>query len=91
MSLWQFDAQGSLFDSLGSIVPALFDDRNKYLLFAVRREKGALVQWEEGIPPGNCRSSRKQPEWLSWVTGVAKASGGKGPFEGISERAGPNE
>jgi hypothetical protein len=34
MSLWQFDAQGSLFDSLGSIVPALFDDRNKYLLFA---------------------------------------------------------
>jgi transposase len=34
MSLSQFDAQGSLFDSLGSIVPALFDDRNKYLLFA---------------------------------------------------------
>jgi hypothetical protein len=34
MSLSQFDRPGSLFDSLGSIVPALFDDQNKYLLFA---------------------------------------------------------
>ena len=30
--------------------------------FRVRREKGASLQWEEAIPPGNCRSSRKQPE-----------------------------
>ena len=28
----------------------------------VRHEKGASLQWEEDIPPGNCRSSRKQPE-----------------------------
>ena len=26
----------------------------------VRREKGAYIQWEEDIPPGNLRSSRKQ-------------------------------
>jgi hypothetical protein len=61
------------------------------LRFAVRREKGALVQWEEDIPPGNCRSSRKQPERLGLVTARVEASGAKGPFEGISERAGRNE
>ena len=34
MSLPQFDPPGSLFEDVGSIVPALFDDQNKYLLFA---------------------------------------------------------
>jgi hypothetical protein len=34
MSLPQFDVQGSLFESLGSIAPALFGDQNKYQLFA---------------------------------------------------------
>jgi transposase len=34
MSLPQFDHPGSLFEDVGSIVPALFDDQNKFLLFA---------------------------------------------------------
>jgi hypothetical protein len=34
MSLPQFDVQGSLFESLGAIVPRLFDDNDKYKLFA---------------------------------------------------------
>ena len=34
MSLPQFDLPGSLFEDVGSIVPALFDYRNKYQLFA---------------------------------------------------------
>ena len=53
--------------------------------------KGRVVQWEEGIPPGNGRSSRKQPERLGPATARVEASGEKGPFEGISERAGYNE
>jgi hypothetical protein len=34
MSLPKFDVQGSLFESLGSIAPDLFDDKDKYKLFA---------------------------------------------------------
>src|SRR5690349_6193217 len=34
MSLPQFDRQGPSLDNVGSVVPALFDDQNKYLLFA---------------------------------------------------------
>jgi hypothetical protein len=34
MSLPPFDRQGSLFESLGWVVPTLFDDQNKYQLFA---------------------------------------------------------
>jgi Transposase domain (DUF772) len=34
MSLPQFDPPGSLFEDVGAIVPALFDDQNKYQLFA---------------------------------------------------------
>jgi transposase len=34
MSLPQFDRPGSLFEDVGSIVPALFDDQNRYRLFA---------------------------------------------------------
>jgi transposase len=34
MSLPQFDVQGSLFESLGSIAPKLFGDQDKYQLFA---------------------------------------------------------
>ena len=58
------------------------------LEFGVRREKGARIQWEEGIPPGNCCSNRKQPERLGPVTARVEALGAKGPFKGISERAG---
>src|SRR5689334_528109 len=34
MSLPQFDVQGSLFESLGSIAPQLFSDQDRYQLFA---------------------------------------------------------
>jgi len=34
MSLPKFDVQGSLFESLGSIAADLFDDKDKYKLFA---------------------------------------------------------
>ena len=34
MSLPQFDPPGPLFEDVGSIVPALFDDQNRYRLFA---------------------------------------------------------
>jgi hypothetical protein len=41
----------------------------------VRHEKGALLQWEEDIPSGNCCSSRKQPKRSLLVTAVVEASG----------------
>jgi hypothetical protein len=44
----------------------------------VRREKSALFQWEEDIPPGNCCSSRKQPERGLLVTAEREAFGAKG-------------
>jgi hypothetical protein len=44
----------------------------------VRREKNALFQWEEDNPPGNCCSSRKQPERELPATVGHGASGGKG-------------
>jgi hypothetical protein len=47
---------------------------------SVRRAKGASLQWEEDIPPGNCRSSRKQPERLRRATVVDEASGAKDRF-----------
>ena len=56
----------------------------------MRREKGAWIQWEEDSPPGNCCSSRKQPERLGSVTAWVEASGVKGPEKGISEHAGRN-
>jgi hypothetical protein len=46
--------------------------------FIVRREKGARIPWEEGSPPGNCCSNRKQPERLGLATDRVEASGGKG-------------
>ena len=45
----------------------------------VRHGKGALLQWEEDIPPGSCCSNRKQPERSLLVTAVVEASGAKGP------------
>jgi transposase len=36
MSLPDFDVQGSLFERLGSIAPDLFDDKDKYKLFATK-------------------------------------------------------
>jgi len=47
--------------------------------FRARHEKSALFQWEEDIPPGNCCSSRKQPERALRVTAEREASGAKGP------------
>ena len=44
----------------------------------MRREKSALFQWEEDIPPGNCCSSRKQPERGLLVTAEREAFGAKG-------------
>ena len=44
----------------------------------MRREKGASLQWEEDIPPGNCRSSRKQPERSQWATTAGEAFGAIG-------------
>jgi hypothetical protein len=58
--------------------------------FNVRREKDATIQWEEGSPPGNCCSNRKQPERLGLVMARVEASGAKGPKKGISEHAGRN-
>src|SRR6516165_7500775 len=45
----------------------------------LRREKGALIQWEEDIPPGNCCSSRKQSGRGPLVTAEHEASDVKGP------------
>ena len=36
MSLPKFDLQGFLFESLGSIAPDLFDEKDKYKLFATK-------------------------------------------------------
>jgi hypothetical protein len=55
-----------------------------WLEFNVRREKGASMQWEEASPPGNCCSSRKQPERLGPVTARVEASGVKGPLRGLA-------
>jgi hypothetical protein len=52
------------------------------LEFGLRHEKGARIQWEEGIPPGNCCSNRKQPERLGPVTAPVEALGAKGPERG---------
>ena len=60
------------------------------LEFNVRREKDVSIQWEEGSPPGNCCSNRKQPERLGLVMVRVEASGAKGPRRGESEHAGRN-
>src|SRR5215831_21153287 len=60
MSLPKFDVQGSLFESLGSIAPDLFDDKDKYKLFArkvwpllaARREQLAQCYQPENGRPG---------------------------------------
>ena len=36
MGLPKFETQGSLFESLGSIAPQLFDNHDRYKLFAVK-------------------------------------------------------
>ena len=41
--------------------------------------KGALTQWEEDIPRGNCCSSRKQSERGPLVTAEHEAFNAKGP------------
>jgi hypothetical protein len=52
----------------------------------VRHEKGALLQWEEDIPPGSCCSNRKQPERSLLVTAVVEASGAKRSRNGDQAR-----
>jgi hypothetical protein len=52
----------------------------------VRHEKGALLQWEEDIPPGSCCSNRKQPERSLLVTAVVEASGVKRSRNGDQAR-----
>ena len=56
--------------------------RGHRLTVRARREKNALFQWEEDNPPGNCCSSRKQPERELLVTAEREASGAKGPARG---------
>ena len=59
MSLPKFDVQGSLFESLGSIASDLFDEKDKYKLFATkiwpllagyREELGECYEPENGRP-----------------------------------------
>jgi transposase len=59
MSLPKFDVQGSLFESLGSIAADLFDEKDKYKLFATkiwpllagyREELGECYEPENGRP-----------------------------------------
>jgi hypothetical protein len=64
------------------LAPINGSKRPPKLGFIVRREKGAWTQWEEGSPPGNGCSSRKQPERLGLVTARVEASGAKGPERG---------
>ena len=52
----------------------------------VRHGKGALLQWEEDIPPGSCCSNRKQPERSLLVTAVVEASGAKRSRNGDQAR-----
>ena len=60
MSLPDFDVQGSLFESLGSIATDLFDDKDKYKLFArkvwpllaAKREELAQCYEPENGRPG---------------------------------------
>ena len=60
MSLPKFDVQGSLFESLGSIAADLFDEKDKYKLFATkvwpllasRREELAQCYEPENGRPG---------------------------------------
>ena len=57
----------------------------------VRREKGAYIQWEEDIPPGNLRSSRKQSRQRDRVTRPLKPLMEKVREKRISERSDHNE
>jgi hypothetical protein len=57
----------------------------------VRRGKSTLIQWEEGNPPGNCCSSRKQSERGCWQRHNTRPLMSKVPPGGISEHADHNE
>jgi hypothetical protein len=57
----------------------------------VRRGKGALIQWEEDNPPGNCCSSRKQSKRGSLVTVRHEAFDAKGSLRRTSEHVDHNE
>jgi hypothetical protein len=45
----------------------------------ILREKGARSPWEDGIPPGNDCSNRKQPERLGLATARVEAGIGDRP------------
>jgi transposase len=67
MSLPQFDVQGSLFESLGSIAPARFGDQDKYQLFA-KKVWPVLArcreQLAEGYTTDNGRPGVEPVVWL---------------------------
>jgi hypothetical protein len=58
----------------GATKPPGKNNRWAKLRVRARREKNALFQWEEENPPGNCCSSRKQPESELLVTAEREAS-----------------
>jgi hypothetical protein len=60
MSLPQFDRQGSSLENVGSIVPALFVDQNKYLLFA-QKVWPVLVGCREELAEGYASDSAGPP------------------------------
>jgi hypothetical protein len=64
MSLPQFDRQGLSLEDVGSIVPALFDDQNRYQLFA--REGLAGVG---GVPRATGRVLRQRQRTARHRTG----------------------
>jgi hypothetical protein len=60
-------------------------------LFACAVRKGAMIQWEEDIPTGNCCSSRKQSKRGSLVTARHEAFDAKGSLRRTCEHVDHNE
>jgi hypothetical protein len=94
MSLPTFDVQGSLFESLGSIAADLFDEKDKYKLFASkvwpllasRREELAQCYEPENGRPG---SNRKPEAWGRWIPSDHIGAFSATAIGGWKERAGP--
>jgi hypothetical protein len=82
MSLPQFDRQGSSLENVGSIVPALFDDQNKYLLFAQKVWPvlaGCREQLAECYSPDNGRPAVEPVVLLSRVNFPVLGTGARPP------------
>jgi hypothetical protein len=65
-----FDVQGSLFESLGSIAPGLFDDKDQYKLFA-RKVWPLLASRREELAQCD-ETDRRRRAARSRATGVAR-------------------